>query len=101
MPFPILVHPLPNEAVGDWVKRYKIKTNGRAPTSLDLSAVAVFPCVKFDKRPDEHSAVEVRTHVNALLRGMFDSQHFFVTHDLRVWFSEEVQAITFKLSMDR
>lgn len=88
----------------DWVTRFKLRSGigaGDYPTRIDFEAHGAYYGVKFDKLEHEPNRLEVRAYVNSLLDEQFDASDFFVTPDLRVWFTTEDQALTFKLCFTR
>jgi hypothetical protein len=102
--YPIHVEPKENEAVVDWVERFKKERTssgrGDAPTLIDFSAHGIYQSVSFAdvvSRGSYQDVMTARKAVNALLLDQFQPKDYFVTHDLRVWFSSEEQATIFKI----
>jgi hypothetical protein len=99
------VPPLPEEAVRVWVERFITERTGPGagdkPTRIDFDAHGVFPFVEFNKLETDSNHVASRQYVNDLLAASFDKDNYYVTPDLRVWFTNSEQALVFKLCFHR
>jgi len=98
--YPNKLPPKSDERAGDWARRFK-ETFEEEPTALDFESHGKFAHVKIQKRSDEVNATGAIEYALDLLKNRFNTSDYFVTRDLRIWFTEEEIAMTFKLCWDR
>lgn len=102
--YPIHVAPKPSEPVRHWVERFVQRKgigSGLPPSRVDFDAHGVYPFVAITKNNNEEDHVEARRYTTSLLAETFQPEDYFFSACLRVWFTDNDKAMTFKLCWNR